>query len=61
MFGSRRPQSSSRVTQMKITALGEDWHDLMLGVDEVRLNHFFPWATVRCIITDYEVEADLMT
>lgn len=58
-FGSGRPQKLlNHVTQMKhhypyrmITAPTPGWRDLMLGVDEVRLNHFHP-ATVRCVITD---------
>lgn len=67
-FGSGRPQKlPNHVTQMKhrypyrmITAPTPGWRNLMLGVDEARLNHF-PTATVRCVITDCEVEADLMT
>lgn len=43
-----------------IIALTQNWHDLLLRLDEEELN-LSSHATVRCVITDCELEADLIT
>lgn len=45
---------------MMIIALTQNWLDLLLGVDEEELK-LSSCATVRCIITDCELGADLTT